>query len=72
MTPTGLSPDSFALVMLCSRLALPAGAGARTGPLSPTEWTRLAKRLDHSEWHRPADLTGRSVAELQESLGLGL
>jgi DNA processing protein len=70
MSTATLSPDSQAIVLLCSRLGLPKDADESIKPLSVTEWSRLAQQVADSEWERPGGLLGRSVSELRETLGL--
>lgn len=60
-----LTPDSQALLLLCSHLGLPSGAD--TVPLTLKEWNPLAKRLQ-SVSMRPGDLLSRSAEDLQSVL----
>jgi len=60
-----LSPDSLALLLLCSHLGLPEG----TSPLTLREWNPLARKLQALNLH-PADLMGTSVSNLQTRFGL--
>jgi len=63
MTP---SPDSLALLLLCSQLALNDDAPKA---LTLREWNPLARKL-HSVSLRPADLFNLSESELQTKLDL--
>lgn len=70
MTTTSLTSDSLAIVLLCSRLALPRQEGEIARPLSIGEWTRLARDIAASELSRPGGLLGRTAAELRAVLDL--
>lgn len=71
MSPTELSTDSQAIVLLCSRLALPPKAAEASPPLTVGEWSALALKIAQSPWQRPHALFNRTAAELQEALGIG-
>lgn len=63
-----LSPDSQAIVLLCSTLALPKGA--ITKPLTPKEWSSLAATIHGSEL-TPSALLGLDATEIAEAVGVG-
>lgn len=63
MTP---SPDSLALLLLCSQLGLEDSSAKA---LTLREWNPLARRLQAASL-RPADLLTASMAELQPQLSL--
>jgi DNA processing protein len=63
-----LSPDSKAIVLLCSTLALPQDAAPR--PLAPKEWDSLAATIHDSELRTPSALFQLPAADIAGSLGL--
>jgi predicted Rossmann fold nucleotide-binding protein DprA/Smf involved in DNA uptake len=62
-----LTPDSQALALLCTTLALPRGG---LKPLNPSEWSTLAAAIRSSELRRPGELFGHAARELEEALFL--
>ena len=62
-----LNPDSQALLLLCSHLALSSSIGY--SPLSLRDWNPLAKKLQSLSM-RPAALLGLNSEELKELLGV--
>ncbi len=63
-----LSPDSQAVLLLCSQL----GLSPESGPAALTlrEWNPLARQIAESALQTPAELLNRSADELQGLLGL--
>lgn len=61
-----LSADSQVILLLCSRLGLPAGESA----LTPREWNGLAAKIHESPWKRPGPMLDASVAGLRSTLDL--
>lgn len=68
MSTVPLSPDSQAILLLCSTLALPKGATAK--PLAPKEWSSLAASIHGSELRTPGALLGLDAGDLAGSLGV--
>jgi predicted Rossmann fold nucleotide-binding protein DprA/Smf involved in DNA uptake len=66
MSVSAASTDSQAIALLCSTLALPRGAQAKT--LGAKEWDSLRKAIHDSTFGRPGELVGRSGDELVETL----
>lgn len=66
-----LTADSQALLLLCSRLGLPAGsdAGERAAPLTLREWNALARQLQAAGL-RPGELLGWPAAGMRDRLNL--
>jgi predicted Rossmann fold nucleotide-binding protein DprA/Smf involved in DNA uptake len=66
-----LLPDSFVLLLLCSRLGLPQKNEDEDSPapLTLKDWNPLARKLQ-SENLRPGNLLGMGAAALQERLSL--
>lgn len=62
-----LSPDSFALLLLCSHLGLSDDDSIK--PLTLREWNPLVRKMQTASI-RPADLLGLSQADLQTRLEL--
>jgi predicted Rossmann fold nucleotide-binding protein DprA/Smf involved in DNA uptake len=62
-----LTPDSQAVALLCTTLALPRG---ELKPLNPSEWSTLATAIRHSGLQRPSELFGHSAREIEEALSL--
>jgi DNA processing protein len=62
-----LNPDSQALLLLCSHLALSSSIGY--SPLSLRDWNPLAKKMQSLSM-RPAALLGLNSEELKELLGV--
>jgi len=66
-----LSDDGHAMLLLCSALGLPKtqppGAPA---PFTLAEWNQLARRIEASPLQQPANLFGRSPADLAEALSI--
>jgi predicted Rossmann fold nucleotide-binding protein DprA/Smf involved in DNA uptake len=67
---TPLGPDSQAIVLLCSHLALPKGAAKAPKPLTGAEWKLIARKIGESEWKWPRELLGHSAAEIQAALAV--
>ena len=73
MSADPVTPDSKAVVLLCSTLGLRRSDSAPT-PLSRTEWNDLARTIGASEIKRPGGLFGltaerlRQILEIPESL----
>jgi DNA processing protein len=65
-----LSPDSQAIVLLCSRVALAKTTDASNKPLNLQEWNDLGVTLRQSEWARPQALLGKQASEISDVLGL--
>ena len=65
-TPTA-SPDSQAIALVCSRIAL--GNDRALKPLSAGEWHELSLALRLSPLTRPRELIGLRAGELREALG---
>ncbi len=63
-----LSPDSQAILLLCSHLGLPPGS--EPGPLKLREWNELAAKILASTFGRPGALLDATAAELQASLDI--
>ncbi len=63
-----ISPDSQALLLLCSHLGL--SNDPENAPLSLREWNMLARKIAASSLARPSALPGLSAADLQKSLDL--
>ena len=68
MTDRLSADDRLATILLCTRLGLSRTAPEK--PLETREWNRLVRAMLDAGFARPADLLGRSVVELRESLGL--
>jgi predicted Rossmann fold nucleotide-binding protein DprA/Smf involved in DNA uptake len=62
-----ISADSQAILLLCSHLGL--SSGSELAPLTLKDWNPLAKKLQSFSL-RPADLLGRTVADLQTLLSI--
>ena len=69
MNADALTPDSKAVLLLCSTLALARSADAPK-PLSRTEWNELARAIHASELKRPGTLFGVAADRLQQQLGI--
>jgi predicted Rossmann fold nucleotide-binding protein DprA/Smf involved in DNA uptake len=63
-----ISPDSQAMLLLCSYLGL--SKDPEVAPLTLREWNPLARKIASSTLSRPGKLLGLSVATLQEELDL--
>ena len=63
-----LTPDSQAIVLLCSQVGLPAQPDP--APLTLQEWNPLARKLQASPLGHPGALLGLSVADLKSALDL--
>lgn len=61
-----LSDDGRAVLALCSQLGLDDAGQAFT----LTEWNDLARRIQASEWKRPAALAGQSATAIAATLGI--
>ncbi len=61
-----LGDDGRAVLALCSQLGLEEAATAFT----LTEWNDLARRIQASEWKRPAALAGQSASAIAATLGI--
>lgn len=64
---TLLSQDGEVLALLCTRMAL-ARVTEENKPLTTREWTEIARKLQLSDWKRPAALLERSTAEIEAEL----
>lgn len=62
-----LSPDSLAILLLCSHLGLPSDPDP--APLTLREWNPLARQLQAASL-RPGDLLGMGAMDLQAHLAL--
>ena len=69
MSTENLTPDSKAVLLLCSTLALPR-SGDAPKPLARSEWNDLARTIGGSALKRPAALFGLSSETLQQDLGI--
>jgi DNA processing protein len=63
-----LSPDSQAMLLVCSQLGLLNDSD--NPPLTLREWNLLARKLANSSLARPGGMLGLTTAELQQILGL--
>jgi predicted Rossmann fold nucleotide-binding protein DprA/Smf involved in DNA uptake len=63
-----LSPDSQAMLLLCSRLG--GSNDPEAAPLTLREWNPLARKLAASPLARPGALLGKGVDDLQRALDL--
>ena len=63
-----LTPDSQAIVLLCSQVGLPAQPDP--APLTLREWNPLARKLRASALGHPGALLGLSVTDLKSALDL--
>ena len=63
-----ISPDSQAMLLLCSHLGL--SNNADLAPLTLREWNPLARRLAASALARPAGLLGLEAGDLKNALDL--
>ena len=61
-----LSADAQAILLLCSRLGLPAHA--QPEPLTLRDWNPLARKIHASPLQRPGALLDQSAADLQAAL----
>jgi DNA processing protein len=61
-----LSPDSQAIALLCSNMALPSGSELK--PLTAREWDQLRAQIHQSSFARPGELLGKSSSELATEL----
>ena len=68
MSSARLSPDSQAIALLCSTLALPRDAATR--PLTPKDWSSLAASIHASEVGTPSALFGLDAGDIADSLGV--
>ena len=70
MTKVPVSRDGEAILLLCSWLGLPKGAGDSGGPLTTQEWNGLAQAVSRSPLERPAALLGLDAASMAADLGI--
>jgi predicted Rossmann fold nucleotide-binding protein DprA/Smf involved in DNA uptake len=63
-----LSPDSQAILLLCSHLGLPVNPDP--APLTLREWNALARKILSSPLQRPGGLLGLGMEELKKELEL--
>lgn len=63
-----LSPDSQALLLLCSHVAI--ANNADLAPLTLREWNALARRIQASQYLRPEGLLGQTASDLKMQLEL--
>ena len=63
-----ITPDSQAILLLCSRVGIPLGSPDT--PLKPLEWNNLAKRIHQSPLQRPGAMLGMQQADITASLQL--
>lgn len=61
-----MTPGSQAVLLLCSRLALPDGDGPK--PLTPREWAELTVALGRSKLEVADNLLGLSAQDLEQQL----
>jgi predicted Rossmann fold nucleotide-binding protein DprA/Smf involved in DNA uptake len=66
MADMPVSPDSQAVLLLCSHLGLPPGSA----PLTPREWNDLAGQIHESPLRRPAALLDLSESDVAGQLGV--
>lgn len=65
---TTITPDTQALLLLCTHLGLPPEP--EQAPLTLREWNPLARKIQGSTLKRPGELLERSAAELKAILEL--
>jgi predicted Rossmann fold nucleotide-binding protein DprA/Smf involved in DNA uptake len=65
-----LSRDSYALILLCSNLALPVILSSEQTPLTRKEWSGLLARIEASSLQNPGRLIGLSSDALRKALSL--
>lgn len=65
-----LSDDGQTILALCSALALPKDALDAPAPFKLSEWNELERQIEKSPLKNPADLQGRSAADLEKVLGI--
>ena len=63
-----LSPDSQALLLLCSHVAI--AEYVDLAPLTLREWNALARKIQASKYLRPEGLLGQSASDLKTQLEL--
>ena len=64
-----LSPDSPAIILLCSSVGTERAAGPR--PLGPRTWAKLSERLARQSLRGPRDLLGLTADDIDRSLDVG-
>ena len=69
MSADPLTPDTNAVLLLCSTLALPR-SGSAPKPLSRSDWNDLARTIAASPLKRPGALFVVSSGALQQELGI--
>lgn len=64
-----LSPDTSAIILLCSSIGSERDAGTR--PLGPRTWAKLSERLARQSSLGPRDLLDLTAEEIDRSLAVG-
>jgi DNA processing protein len=66
-----LNDDGQALLALCSPFAL-TDDRLDGGPFTLAEWNKVEKQIEQSLWKRPAELQGRTAAQIAKTLSISM